>query len=349
MRKLASIQKVLDIKPIEGADLICAYKVLGWWVVSKVGEFKVGDYVIYISIDSWVPTDIAPFLSKGNEPREYGGVLGEKLRTVKLKGQISQGLILPVNILDHFDLGYMIDNGIFPLKEGTDVTDLLDILKWEPQIPAQLAGQVRGTFPSFISKTDQERIQNLQSAITEEYNKRTIFEVTTKLDGSSCTVYYNNDDLGVCSRNQSLKLDQEGNTFVDVAKSTGLLNALQTYGKNIAVQGELMGPGIQGNREKLTKHDLFIFDIYDIDNGRYYTPKSRDDIVERLRDFGYTGSVVPVISLAMTLPTDDIDKLLKFAEGPSLNHPIREGLVFKRNDGEFSFKIINNQFLLKEK
>jgi len=349
MRKLASVQKIIDIKPIEGADLICAYKVLGWWVVSKVGEFKVGDYVIYCEIDSWIPNAIAPFLSRGNEPREYEGVKGERLRTVKLKGATSQGLILNEDTLDQFNLCYLIETGILPYKEGTDVTDLLGILKWEPQIPAQLAGQVRGTFPSFISKTDQERIQNLQSEITEEYGKRTTFEVTVKLDGSSFTAYYNGDDIGVCSRNQSLKLDQEGNTFVDIAKSTGLLNALQTYGKNIAVQGELMGPGIQGNREKLSKHDLFIFDIYDIDNGRYYTAKSREDIIERLRDFGYTGSVVPVVKLATALPTDNIDELLKLSEGPSLNHSIREGLVFKRNDGEFSFKIINNQFLLKEK
>jgi hypothetical protein len=114
-----------------------------------------------------------------------------------------------------------------------------------------------------------------------------------------------------------------------------------------------MGPGIQGNREKLNKHELFIFDIYDIDNARYCMTAgetgTRNFIIHKLQQLGYTGNVVPVWQQKYILPTDNIEELLKVAEGPSLNHNVREGLVFKRIDGEFSFKIINNEFLLKEK
>jgi RNA ligase (TIGR02306 family) len=98
-RKLASIQIIQEIKPIPDADLICAYRINGWWIVSKVNEFNVGESVVYLEVDSWVPTELAPFLSKGKEPKEYNGVKGERLRSQKFKKQISQGLILPINKL----------------------------------------------------------------------------------------------------------------------------------------------------------------------------------------------------------------------------------------------------------
>ena len=96
-RQLATIRRIAEIKPIEGADVICSYRVDGWWVVGKKDEFKVNDLVVYFEIDSWIPHEIAPFLSKGKEPREYNGIKGERLKTIKLKGSLSQGLILPLN------------------------------------------------------------------------------------------------------------------------------------------------------------------------------------------------------------------------------------------------------------
>lgn len=101
-RKLASIQRIEEIKDIENADAIQAYRVLGWWVVDRKGQHKVGDLVIYLEIDSWVPYELAPFLSKGQEPREYNGVKGERLRTIKLRGTTSQGLLLKTE--DCFDV-----------------------------------------------------------------------------------------------------------------------------------------------------------------------------------------------------------------------------------------------------
>lgn len=169
---MASIQVIEEIKPIEGADLICAYRVQGWEVVDAVGKYQVGDKVVFCEVDSWVPTELAPFLSKGKEPKEYNGVKGERLRSVKLRGQVSQGLLLPLSVLHNVES---------ELIEGLDVSHPLNIQKWEAPIPACLAGEVRGNFPSSVPKTDQPRLQNL----TKEFDdlKKHTYEVTEKLHG----------------------------------------------------------------------------------------------------------------------------------------------------------------------
>jgi len=153
MRKLASIRRIDNILPIEGADAIECAVVGGWKVVVKKAEFIVGDLAVYFEIDSWIPTELAPFLSKGKSPREFQGIHGERLRTVKLRGQLSQGLLLPLE-----STCANIDSELF---EGLDVSFPLNIVKWEMPVPAQLAGQVKGNFPTVIPKTDQERVQNL--------------------------------------------------------------------------------------------------------------------------------------------------------------------------------------------
>jgi RNA ligase (TIGR02306 family) len=340
-RKMATVQRVAEVKSIDGADLICAYKINGWWVVDQVGKYQVGDLTIYCEIDSWIPNTIAPFLSKGKEPREYFGVKGERLRTIRLKGQLSQGLLLPYAI-----------PAFEEWKESDDISELLDIQKWEAPVNAQLAGIMKGNWPHFIQKTDQERIQNIQQEVTNAFNNKDEFEVTVKLDGSSCTVYYNNGEVGVCSRNIDLKLEQEGNAFVDIAKKTGLIETLPKLNRNIAIQGELMGPGIQGNKEDFRENRLFVFDIYDIDNQCYFSVTDRMDIFRELIALGgcMDLELTPLDqNHFITLPTDNIDELLKMAEGTSINAKVREGIVFKRVDGKFSFKIINNEFLLKDK
>lgn len=324
-RKLASVQRVAEIKPIDGADAIEAVRVNGWWVVSKKGEFNVGDLVVYFEIDSWIPTELAPFLSRGKDPREYNGVKGERLRTIKLRGQLSQGLVLPADAAGSFH------------TEGDDVTEFLGVQKWEKPIPVQMQGQMRGNFPSFIPKTDQERVQNLPKVFDGTAAE---YEVTIKLDGSSMTVYWWEGVFGVCSRNIDLKTEQQGNTFVDTAKR---VFDGRTF-DGLAIQGELMGPGVQGNRENLKQHEFFVFDIFDIEEQRYYAP------VERQR-FCATHCLnhVPIETHCMTLDGSTLDSLLAFAEGRSLNSQVREGLVFKRMDGKFSFKVISNKFLLGEK
>lgn len=344
-RALASIRRIAEIKPIEGADKICAYRVDGWWCVDNIGKYNVGDLVVYVEIDSWVPASIAPFLSKGKTPREYGGVPGERMRTLKLRGQVSQGLLLPLSPTCD-----QIESSLFV---GLDVAFPLGITKWEPVLPAGLAGQVRGNFPSWGRKTDQERIENIVDDVFVK-NKDAFYEVTLKLDGSSCSVWYKDGEVGVCSRNLDLKLNDEnaGNSFIATATSTGLLAALKALGRNIMVQAELMGPGVQGNPEKLAAHNLYVFDIFDIDVQEYLGFNSRNEVFIALRRSGYTGEHVPVIANWANLESlgiFDVATSKAFVDRPSIHAPVAEGCVFKRMDGKFSFKSINNRFLLKER
>ena len=359
MRKLASIRRIADIQPIEGADAIVVATIDGWKVVVKKGEFAVGDLAVYLEIDSWVPHELAPFLSKGSEPRDYNGVKGERLRTIRLRGQVSQGLLLSLE-----SVGI---TALHPEHEvDMDLTEYLGIQKWEAPIPAQLQGQAAGMFPtSLIPKTDQERIQNCfgeiqkkakrfatekvwnaETQILEEHPvvlpvdfKEPTYEVTMKLDGSSCTIFRWEGELRVCSRNLELKINDENkdNTFVAMALKIG-----DRVPNGVAVQGEVMGPGIQGNRESFTEHKFFVFDIYDIDNHFYI-----DSISRRIACNEYGLDMVPVIYDRAVAP-NSVEEGLALAEGPSINHKVREGLVWKCNeDPSFSFKTISNAFLLK--
>lgn len=348
MRKMASIRSIDNIEPITGADSIEVATVGGWKVVVKKGEFKTNDLVVYLEIDSWVPTSLAPFLSKGKEPKVFNGTEGERLRTVKLRGQISQGLLLPIDCTTISDG----EGNVISVSEGDDVTEFLGIQKWERPLPTQLQGQAKGNFPSFIRKTDQERCQNLQKNIFVDW-KDLEWEISLKLDGSSLTGYYNNGETGICSRNLELMDNDEnsGNSFIQTFNSSGLKDAIKSIGRNVAVQGEMMGEKIQGNRENLTGTILFIFDVFDIDNQQYMTPQDRLEFINLLFKNGYTGDIAPILNSKTTLHNigiSNITDLLSFADGESINNPVREGVVFKCvTNGDISFKAISNKFLLK--
>jgi RNA ligase (TIGR02306 family) len=339
-RKMATVRRIAEILPIPDADAIELAVVDGWKVVVKKNEFVVNDYIVYCEIDSWIPTEIASFLSKGKEPREYNGVKGERLRTIKLRGQISQGLILPYAVIM---TNYDGECNSTDWDVGDDVSSILNIQKYEPPIPACLAGVIRGNFPSFIPKTDQERIQNLKKEF-ESYKDYT-WEVTEKLDGSSCTMYYNNGEFGVCSRNLDLKYD-ENNTFWKMAIAYDVEEKLKNLGKNIAIQGEVIGEGIQGNPYVIKGQKFFVFDVYDIDNAEYLDSRTREEVVAIL-DLKH----VPVFGMLNKIPEDfTIHTLLELAEGKSSLNPNteREGLVYKcYQDPSISFKCISNLFLIK--
>ena len=331
---MATIRKIDAIGPIEGADAIEVATIGGWKVVVKKGEFAVGDLAVYCEIDSWIPTELAPFLSKGKEPREFEGIKGERLRTVKLRGQLSQGLLLPLE-----PTCANIESELF---EGLDVSAPLNIIKWEMPINAQLAGVVRGNFPSLIPKTDQERVQNLVKEI--EAAKELHFEVTEKLEGSSMTVYKIGDQFGVCSRNLDLKEDPN-NAFWKVAIENDIKTKIMGLPYDVAIQGELIGPGIQGNIYKLDKPQFFVFDCYHIGGGQYFPPDARRAFVDSLEL-----NHVPVLEKDVPLQ-HGVDMLLNLAEGKSVLNPKqeREGIVFKQVTGGMTFKAISNKYLLGEK
>lgn len=360
MRKLASVQKIEEVKSIPGADSICAYRVNDWWVVDTIGKYDVGSVVVYLEVDAWIPHKLAPFLSKGQYPRVYNGVEGERLKTVKLRGQISQGLLLQIDSIPLHVYASVNDETGEPyrlmdleLLVGEDLTMELGIQKWEPNIPACLSGMMKGQFPSYIPKTDQERCQNLRKEIFEEHKDET-YEVTIKLDGSSMTVFIDNEgELCVCSRNINLK-ETEDNSFWKAAREQKLDAYLShqytNFGRQYAVQGELIGEGIQGNPEKIQGQKFYVFDVYSINDGVYLDPPTRRAFVSEMEFAGSSVEHVPFLSSRFSVGELDeltIDALLKMAEGPSMNPKTsREGLVFKSNESDFSFKAISNSWLL---
>jgi len=357
MRKLASIRKVSKIEPIEKADSLELAHVDGWQCVVGKGQFKEGDEAIYFEIDSFLP--VLPefeFLRKNcfRSTKHLGE--GFRIKTMKLRGVISQGLLMPLTgkLGEQVMLWDTVMRLVEDMEGNSDnvksLDDFLGIKKWEVPVSPSLAGQIKGNFPSFIRKTDQERIQNCYDSMAKKY-KDEVFSASVKLDGSSMTVYYNNGEFGVCSRNLDIK-ESEDNTFWKVANKTNLKEALPKLGRNIAIQGELMGPGIQGNREKLSDHELFVFDVWDVDKQEYCSVDNKQEVLSALKQHGAVLSEVP-IAASWCFPFQDdltMEELLKISdETKSLTNPVAEGIVYRSvKDPNVSFKVISNKFLLKE-
>ncbi len=369
-RRLATIRKIGSVEDIvftnketgeeEVAANIVKVTVDGWSLVTqRSNNFKVGDLVIYFEIDSLFPEGVPAwdFMEKSKW----------RLRTIKLKGQLSQGLILPISIINEIDDWYVGTNkeaepeyigrkgsqeyGPFNfdwyLEEGLDLTEVLGITKYEKPIPANLRGKVKGNFPHFLRKTDEERIQNIPWVL--EKFKGQPFYVTEKLDGSSFTCYWKEGAFGVCSRNLDLT-ETEDNTFWATARKLQLEEKLAGFGKNLALQGEMVGPGIQDNIYKLKEVTIYFFNVFNIDEQRFY------DFQEMKNIIGLFGlETVPIVSENFTLNFPDVQTILSYSDGPSkIGQCLREGFVYRPVKevfvdrlGRLSFKAISNQFLLK--
>ena len=329
MRKLATIRTVTETRPIEGADMIELAVVDGWKCVTKKGEYDAGDAVIYCEIDSFLPVrEEFEFLRK-TSLKTMDGREGFRLRTVRLRGQISQGLVIDPNILRR------------PFAVGEDVTEELGIEKYEAPIPACLGGDVVGGFPAFIAKTDEERIQNLAGDYDSFQGKE--FYVSEKIDGTSFTAFVKDGEFGVCGRHWQLAEDQT-NSHWRVVHSQLLHERLPSLGRSLAVQGDLVGPAIQKNRYGLKEPTVFVFNVHDIESSAYLDKTSMEAVTEQL---GLR--TVPVVG-NHAVP-DSIDEMLALAEGKSVLNPDaeREGLVWVYGSGDhrISFKTISNRFLAK--
>lgn len=383
-RKLATIRRIKQVLPIEGADKIELCIVDGWQVVTKRGEFREGDLACYFEIDSFVPTSVAAFLTKdGYAPKEFNGVKGERLKTIKLRKQLSQGLLLPLSGATLTALGNPPDlkrDGYDGWEEGFDVTEALGVQKWEaPEEKATNSGTATGAknrpFPYYIRKTDQERVQNVghmvQNALDEE------FESTIKKDGSSLTVFkvmpgsqYYKDakarDLkelswwerftsrfrkdepvyGICSRNLQLKLEGNSNFHIAAEK---VLRELADYKGSVAVQLELVAPDIQGNYEKVQGVEVHCFDVFDIERQEYMLPLHRASFCRALSIPHATvlaeGKLRDIVGYQEG--DDIVKKCLDYAEGPGDNVGVkREGVVLKSMKRDFSFKAVSNNYLI---
>ena len=329
MRELVSIEIIVDLQPIEGADRIEVATVKGWKIVVKKSEFKIGDIAVYFEVDSWISRTLAPCLCS-DKPKFFNGIEGSLLKTIKIRGQISQGLLLSTDYIN----SYLLDH---PDKYnlGLSLQDRLEVTKYEP--PETSIGKM---FPHFIKKTDQDRIQNLNLAdLTGHY------EVTEKLDGSSMTIFNYNDLDGVCSRNVWLNPDDESN-FIKIANELDIIEKLAAIHLNLAIQGELIGPGIQGNPYKLHYLEFCCYSIFDIDKQEYFLPRERETFCN---EFGI--SHVPTLNHFKLTSETTIEALLRYSNGHSgMNLLVkREGLVFKSHYDQTSFKIISNDWLLNQK
>jgi RNA ligase (TIGR02306 family) len=340
-RKLASIRRIVKITPIEGADFIETAQVDGWQCIVKKGTFKKGDMCVFFEIDSVLPIDERyEFLRKTAYKKYEDGTEGFRIKTKKMLKHLSQGLALPLSDFPELSKA--------KIKYRMDLTDLLRVKKVD-NLKVVMTGEAKGTFPSFIQKTDEERIQNLLGLFKS--HKKVPFEVTEKLDGSSMTVYNFNKEFGVCSRNIDLKID-DANSFVKKALELQLNKHLPAFG-NIALQGELIGTKIQKNPYKINGHEYHIFNIWSIDKFQYLTIKERAKVflklqkkIPELKHVPYQEKYEKIFSKCPSL-----DEILKYSEGHSIiNENVqREGLVFKDLTSQLSFKTINNKYLLGEK
>lgn len=349
-RKLAKVVVVDAIKEHKNADALELAVIGGWQCCVKKGEFEAGDVGLYFEVDAMLPIDNPAFaFLAGRNERLVDGKPYARIKTMKLRGELSQGLLLPVDSVGVDATTLLVD---------ADMTEALGVIKYEPAQPKVLAGNAKGLFPVFIPKTDQERVQNIKRAYEDAVASGELFEATYKLDGSSFTAYVINvgehvDDFspqtGVCSRNLELKIDDSNvdNMFVQTFFKYNLPVRLEKFmletGRRIAVQGEMVGPGIQNNFEGLDEVELYIYDVFDIDRQGYVCADERVEICKQL-DL----KMVPVFDSPMRLP-QTIEEVLALADGPSgLKGKYREGLVFKSLTRDFSFKVISNRYLLKE-
>ena len=330
-RKLVTVRKILKLEKHSNADTLEIANIGGWQIIVKEKIHKLNDLVLFFEIDSFLPPiEVFEFVRSGStfKKMEVEGEIKEgfRLRTMKLRGTLSQGIILPLSY--------------FPETDFSDTKKCyaseLGVIKWEPPISPQLQGVVKGNFPSFIPKTTQERIQNCSKLL--EQNEGVTLIKTEKMHGQSMTVYRYEDEIGVCSRNLDLK-ETDSNVLWQTAKKLNL-NNLGISG--IAIQGELCGPGINKNMYGFEDFKFLVFDIWNIVDQKYLNREVMDIFCEILK-------LEQVPNLGKVTLNGSVEDYLSQADGKSvISKNIREGLVFVEENRKFSFKVISNKWLLKK-
>lgn len=338
---IASVQKILSVEPVVNSDFLEKVLVLGWQVIVKKGEFAQGDLCVYVELDSLLPD--------GPEWCEFMRPRGFRVRSIRLRGELSQGIVFPISILPDEEL-FMSEGEEMDAYEGIDVSEILGITHYEKPVPVESRGLMRGNFPPYIPKTDEPLIQSVPDVLNEL--KGIDVYSTVKCNGTSITISYKDGDFQICSRNNSLKIEgNENNVYIQTALKYDLDKKLPVYGKNIALQGELVGPGIQKNHLGLKEHKILMFNAYDIDNRKYFNYNELLDIC-----FELSLESVPYIDHFKFDFT--MEQLLDMANGYYSNTKnLREGIVIRPLEelysrairGRMSFKILNNEYLVKEK
>lgn len=346
MRKLASIQRIWEIEPIAGADKIELAYVLGWKCVVNKGQFKKYDLAVYFEVDSFLPIrEEFDFLR--NSSYRNSQILGEgfKLRTMRFKGQISQGLLLPISSFKELDQN---------IELGSDVTDILKVRKWEIEERVTTGGTVKGLLPSSIPHTDETRVQAEPTLIYHFNNIE--YYISSKMDGSSHSIGIDSDGVHITGHNYEYK-DDDSNDFFVYLKKQGYIEKIKDFFnryelETLTIQGEFCGPGIQGNPVKLIKPQWYVFNV--LENGERVDLSKMIDICE------YLGlKIVPIEEIGFNLPSHypDVESLLKRAEGKYETGSPKEGIVIRPTkpiycetiSSSLSMKVVSNSYLLSKK
>ncbi|KAK8114692.1 DRB0094 family RNA ligase [Apiospora kogelbergensis] len=376
-RRLVTVRKVSDTQPIRGADRIETAVVDGWQCIVKKGDFHIGQLGVFFEIDSFLPGEDPRWAFLESNFINWNGQRGFRIKSQKMRGSVSQGLLIPLGdlpevtgVLEELE-GKHGREEAEKLVQGLSFEAALKVQKWEA-MDNKTGGWneiSKAPMPAFIRKTDQERCQNLPH-VFEEWKDET-FQESTKMDGSSMTVYFVRNDsdkvqhlpevdtakqptvvqsngrFGVCSRNVDITEDygDNGSQYWKVASNNQLAGKLSKLNRSLAVQGELCGATIQGNVEGFPVgfHDFFVFAVWDIDAQKYLAPQDTEALAKQLglRHVPVVG-YFPLREIATS-----VQGLLQRAEGVGLNKRKREGIVLKHVRGDFSFKAISNSYLLK--
>lgn len=335
MRKLASVQRIIGIEPILGADKIEMAKVLNWHCIVKKGEFNVGDYVVYFETDA-IPPDLPDFdFLRGKHNKV------KPIKARRIRGMVSQGLVMPIGII-----------------EGLDISEPYGVEKYDPVEIVTTNGMVSGKRPEFIIKSDETRVQAYSDEIFNLLQGNS-FDVTEKIDGTAFTCYIKDDRIGMCSRNSMISLETTS-PFTYVYKFYDLGNRMRQlrlkYGYDIAIQGELIGRGIQGNKYGLKDFDVYLYNVIRLDTQEQFGLMDTNGINDTAGMLG----IKTVPYLGDILMNNTVDDLVLRSSAMSLLKPDqpREGIVLRMRkldldrfqhkryfNERVSFKVINPNFL----
>ena len=344
MRKLASIQRIWKIEPIEGADRIELAHVLGWQCVVNKGQFQPMDIGVYFEIDSFLPVRPEFEFMRASSYKKTD-IMGEgfRLRTMRFRGQISQGLLLPLNQFPEIS-----DD----VEVGEDVSELLKVKKWEIEERATTGGTVIGTLPYDIPHTDETRVQE-EPALIQAFSGIEYY-ISTKMDGSSHSIGIDENGFHVTGHNYEYK-DDGSSSFYEFVKARNYQEKVESFaGENalrtLTIQGEFCAPGIQKNRLRLSKPEWYVFTVRE--NGKRVGLKRMIQICEALGM-----EYVPIEETGMDLPAKypTVESLLERADGNYPNGGKKEGIVIRPTEPIFcplisaslSMKIVSNKYLLK--
>lgn len=320
---LAKIVRIVSKRAIPGAISVEVYEIAGWQLVSRIGDFEIGSYAIYFSINTVFPDLFEHDTS----------LSGLVLKTKKIRGELSQGLLAPITWL----------SASAEITEDKDYTNYFKLKKWVPDSEGEVYLAVGEEFPDSVPKTDEPRVQNITAMLAGMKDRKIC--ITEKMDGTSATYILNNCKFDICGRNY---INPKGH-YMDICKMYDIENKMMTLGRNLAIQGEIIGPKINNNNHKVKNYSYHVFNIYDIDKSSYLL---WDDIVSICEILGL--NTVKVLFRGVV----DVENLnhkyfLEMADSHKYAGSIpAEGVVVKTDDNaasRISFKAISNSRIMREK